>query len=112
MNKRELFLILKKEFFLEILKGTKKTEYRSFSQFYKDRLLILDRAGEIDGMKEYDTIRFALGYSKDRPEMVVECAGIYIGYDDPEAEFLTEENCEFEIDLGEIIETKNCESLI
>lgn len=113
MEKKELLLILTAEFFLEILSGEKKTEYRSFSDYYISRLCILDKDGEIDGYKEIETIRFVLGYRKDRPELVIENKGIFIEHDDDEEkEFLTTENCEFAIDLGEILSTKNCEELI
>lgn len=107
-----LFLILQKEFFIEILKGVKKTEFRSFTDYYITRLLNLDKEGEIESHKQIDKVHFALGYSKNRPEMVVECKGVFIEHDgEEEKEFLNEENCEFAIDLGEILETKNCENL-
>ncbi len=110
--KNELFLILQKKYFLEILKGEKKTEYRTFSDYYKTRLLELDKEGEIEGQKKIDTVRFALGYRKNRPEMVVECKDVFIEHDESEEkEFLNEENCEFAIDLGNILEKINCENL-
>lgn len=111
-NENQLFLILQKEFFLEILKGQKKTEYRSFTEYYISRLLNLDKEGEVESCKQIDKVHFALGYGKNRPEMVVECKGVFIEHDEEEEkEFLTEDNCEFAIDLGEILETKNCENL-
>ena len=110
---KEVLLVLTTEFFLEILSGEKKEEYRAFTEFYLARFCKLDKDGEIDGMKEIETIKFALGYAKDRPEMIVECKGIFIEHDeDEEKEFLDTTNCEFVIDLGEILEKKNCEKLI
>lgn len=110
---KQVLLVLTTEFFLEILSGEKKTEYRAFTEFYISRFCKQDADGEIDGTKDIETVKFALGYSKNRPEMIVEVKGIHIEHDLEEIkEFLTTENCEFAIDLGEILETKNCESLI
>lgn len=105
---KQLSLIIKEEYFLEILNGEKTTEYRSFSEFYISRLCDLAKDGEIDSVKEFDTVIFYLGYAKDRPQMIVECKGVFIEHEE-EIELLTPENCEFAIDLGEIIEEKNCE---
>lgn len=107
----ELVLVLKTDWFLAILKGEKKTEYRDFSDFYIARLLEFDKAGAVIGFKEYDTVRFALGYKKERPEMVVKVEDIYIEYDENDDEDLNINNCNFAIDLGEIVSEKNTELL-
>ena len=50
-----------------------------------------------------------MGYSKDAPQMIVECKEIYIAQDEdvPEKD-LQPENFFFVIVLGKILERKNC----
>ena len=114
--KKEVLLIVTHEIFLELLSEEKKTEYRNFTEFYISRFCNLAKDGEIESTKDLETLKFALGYSKDRPELIIEVKDIHIDYDPDEAgnapEFLTTDNCEFVIDLGEIKEKKNCESII
>ena len=114
--KKEVLLIVTHEIFLELLSEEKKTEYRNFTEFYISRFCNLAKDGEIESTKDLDTLKFALGYAKNRPELIVEVKAIHIDYfpeDNEKApEFLNTENCEFVIDLGEILEKKNCESII
>ena len=50
-----------------------------------------------------------MGYTKDAPQMVVECREIYITQDeDVPEEDLQPENFFFVVRLGEILEKKNC----
>lgn len=52
-----------------------------------------------------------MGYSKDAPQIVVECKGVFIDTDedfDMDKDLLTTENCNFTIMLGKILERKNC----
>lgn len=108
-NENELYLVLQKKWFLEILKGDKKEEYRDFTDYYIRRLCKTDAKGEIIDVQKYDVIRFQLGYSK--VQMLVECKGILVEADDENGEEFTTDNCNFVIELGEIIEKINCESL-
>lgn len=110
---KELYLILQKKWFLEILKGNKKEEYRDFTDYYIDRLGVVDKDGELIDTKKYDTVRFQMGYSKNAPQMVVECKDIFIDVDKDveEGEDLTTENSNFTLILGEILDKINCESL-
>lgn len=110
-DKKELFLILTKKWFLEILKGDKKEEFRDFTEFYISRLGVIDKDGELIDTKKFDTVRFALGYAKNRPQLVVECKDVLIEHDSEDDQEFTSENCNFVIQLGEIIEKINCESL-
>ena len=105
----QLYLVLKKQYFNEILDGTKTEEYRDFTDFFINKLCILDDEGEIIDCKEFDTVKFQMGYNKDAPQMIVECKEIYIAQDEdiPEKD-LQPENFFFVIELGEILEKKNC----
>ncbi|KAA0126468.1 ASCH domain-containing protein [Chryseobacterium sp. SN22] len=110
MNERkELYLILTKEWFLKILSGEKKEEYRDFTDRYIKRLAVTDSKGDLIDVQKYDVIRFQLGYSKK--QMIVECRGILVEADNKDDEEFTTDNCNFVIELGEIIEKINCESL-
>ena len=105
---KELLLILNKEDFNEVYTHEVETEIRPFSDFYIDKLLDFDKDGNWS-VKEFDTVRFASGYGKNRPEIVVECKGVFVEHDEVgEGEEFTEENAQFVIDLGEILEEKNC----
>jgi hypothetical protein len=107
---KELYLVLQKKWFLEILKGEKKEEYRDFTDYYINRLGEF-KDGEMVDTKKYDTVRFQLGYSKNAPQIVVECKGVLIEMDNEEDQEFNTENCNFVIELGDVLEKINCESL-
>ena len=75
-----LYLNLYRKYFDAIVNGTKTTEYRDKTDYWKKR---------IEG-REYDIIKFRNGYAKDAPTMLVE----YNGYD------ITDR---YEIKLGKIL---------
>ena len=79
--KKILHLNLYRKYFDAIADGTKTTEYRDKTDYWKRR---------IEGRK-YDIIKFRNGYAKDAPTMLVE----YLGYD------VTDR---YEIKLGKITE--------
>jgi len=108
-NNKELFLILTKEWFLKILRGEIKEEYRDFTHHYIKKLCITDSKSELIDVQKYEIIRYQLGYSK--VQMLVECKGILVEADNEEDEEFTTDNCNFVIELGEILEKINCESL-
>lgn len=92
--KRELFLILvnrksPEDYFSQILRGEKTIEYRDLTEYYEKRL----------ENKTFDTIHFNNGYGKNRPFIVAECKGI------------TKTVCDYEIEIGKILETGNLELL-
>ena len=66
VSPRTLQLTLKREYFAQIVEGTKHIEYREYKPYWKSRL---------EG-KKYEQIHFRNGYSKNPPEMDVECRGI------------------------------------
>ena len=61
-----LHLNLHREFFAAIAYGTKKTEYRTRTPYWRTRL---------EGHR-YDVIKFRNGYATRAPEMLVEFAGL------------------------------------
>ena len=79
--KKILHLNLYRKYFDAIADGTKTTEYRDKTDYWKKR---------IEG-REYDIIKFRNGYATDAPTMLVE----YTGYD------ITDR---YEIKLGKITE--------
>jgi len=88
-----LHLNLFKRWFLEILNGTKKIEYREIKPYWTKRLFT-------DGKpKKYDYIIFKNGYSKNSPEMKVEFFGVRIKE-------------KYEILLGKIVKERNISFLI
>ncbi|ASK29748.1 hypothetical protein CEY12_06345 [Chryseobacterium sp. T16E-39] len=110
-NPKELYLVLQKKWFLEILQGKKTEEYRDFTEYYVSRLGVLDKDGELTDTKKFDTVRFQLGYAKNAPQIVVECKDVLIEYDSEDVEEFTNENSNFAIILGEILDKINCENL-
>ena len=79
--KKILHLNLYRKYFDAIADGTKTTEYRDKTDYWKKR---------IEG-REYDIIKFRNGYATNAPTMLVE----YLGYD------VTDR---YEIKLGKITE--------
>lgn len=56
---KNLFLVLKRKWFEEIESGNKPEEYRAVTPFWTNRL----------ENREYDTVTFQLGYSRDARKM-------------------------------------------
>ncbi|MEC5394440.1 hypothetical protein [Bergeyella sp. RCAD1439] len=109
---QQLYLVLAKQWFNEILSGNKTEEYRAFTDFYIKRLCLFDEEGYISDVKQYDTVRFQQGYAKDAPQMIVKIKQIRLDIDEDvdldAGDLLTVDNCNFTIELGEILEKKNC----
>ena len=74
---RVLNLTLKKQYFDEILAGTKKKEYRELKQHWISRL-IDSATGEI---RRFDYVVFKNGYGKDAPSFAIVCEDITIEKD-------------------------------
>jgi hypothetical protein len=56
---KDLFLVLKTQYFREIEAGTKTPEYRLLTEYWLNRLT----------SKDWEYVTFQLGYSKDAPRM-------------------------------------------
>jgi hypothetical protein len=72
-NKNILHLTLKKEFFDQVKKGEKTSEYREYKPYWIKRLMNDDRS-----FKEFDYIYFRNGYNKNAPDILIEFLGIKI----------------------------------
>ena len=79
-----------------ILSGEKTEEYRDIKPYYNIRLI----------GKEYDSVIFRNGYTRDAPSLTIELKTIRFGTGKPEwgAE---EGKTYFVLSLGKIINTKN-----
>lgn len=113
-----LTLIIKQKFFDEIIKGTKKQEFREIRPNSQAKYCELDDEGfckEVDGVlqpRKYDAIRFFVGYNKDRASALVkvESAKIELIEDEDgnlvEYEYQGEKYIAAQViyDLGEVIE--------
>lgn len=113
-----LTLIIKQKFFDEIIKGTKKQEFREIRPNSQVKYCDLDEEGfckEVDGVlqpRKYDAIRFYVGYNKDRTTALVKVASANIELLEDENGDLIEYEDKGEMysaaqvvyDLGEIIE--------
>jgi hypothetical protein len=83
-----LDLIIKREFFNEILSGEKKEEYRDCKDRLINQICICDENGIAEDIKPIESIRFFEGYRKDRRQMIVECRGVEIDtYEDCEEDY-------------------------
>lgn len=109
-KKKILHLTLKAEYFDDILSGKKKEEYREVKTFWIKRLTNQTEDGSFKGKqfyKDFDVIIFKNGYSKNPRQFTIEFKGI-------EQKTIThpvfndDELGVFAIQLGEILETKNC----
>ena len=90
MNK-VLHLVLKRKYFERIFNGTKTTEYRDLTEYWKKRI----------DKKHYTHIKFQLAYSKNPPTMLVEVL------DRNTVDYKGVKSYAF--DLGKIIEVNNYE---
>lgn len=113
-----LTLIIKKEFYDQIISGEKKNEYREITPNTEKRYCELDEEGfckEIDGRfvpRHYDAIRFYVGYNKGRATALVKVIGTDIVLiEDENHEIITYDYngqtflaAQVVYDLGEILE--------
>lgn len=98
MNKKTLFLTIKKESFDKIKSGEKTEEERQCKPFYISRLL------KSNEFIKYDSIVFINGRRKDSPQFEIEHikTATYVYEDCPE-DTDKDEDCYFIISLGKII---------
>ena len=84
----KLHLNLKKKWYDMILSGEKKEEYRQVTSYWLRRLLLLsntkiplnDNSLKIDSLvlRDFKSIIFSNGYSKNRPQFEIECKSIKV----------------------------------
>ena len=115
-GKQVLPLTLNKKWFDMILSGEKKQEYREYKEYWFKRLItgynhqftgLVGKDYEKEFLfKHFNQILFTNGYNPNSPSMLVELKNIEIGKGNPE--WGGSDKDVFILNLGEIIETKNC----
>jgi hypothetical protein len=110
---------MKKIYFDQILKGTKKNEIRELRHNSANRYLhtfVNSEGQSITEPKEFDLLRLYMGYQKNRPHFDIKVKGakIYTFTDDDgnESTYVVDGveylHAEIEYNLGEIVATHNC----
>lgn len=110
---RILRLTLKRKWFIMILRGIKREEYRENKAYWQKRLgYIADDDLPFGGPSFYnfDFVEFRNGYATDAPTMLVECKGIAFGTG--RSDWGGDDTEKFVISLGEIVSTLNTEQLL
>lgn len=69
---KPLFLILQAMHFAPIIAGKKTIEYREASPHNISRLCSKDKIGRITGFRNYETVIFQAGYTKEAKRLTVE----------------------------------------
>lgn len=101
-------LIIKEEYFNDILSGTKKEEYRSLSDHYFKMFCEKGKDGVYEKVKPIKEILLAVGYRKNRKTALVEVRDLYICQfinDIPEG-FQKSDEC-FVIEIGKVKKVEN-----
>jgi hypothetical protein len=91
-NPSILHLNLKRKYFAGIVAGTKKTEYRAYTPYWRRRI----------ENRKYDAIRFRNGYATRAPVMLVQHLGYRVQGNG--------RNKEFAIRLGRVLSIKRWRS--
>lgn len=106
---RVLRLTLTRQWFVMILRGIKREEYRAYKLHWWQRLMHAPIPGGAAIIRDYDYIEFRNGYATDAPTMVLECKGIRFGRGN--ADWGAPDYNVFIIGLGDIVATHNVSSL-
>ncbi|MBO6189080.1 MAG: hypothetical protein J6O23_11355, partial [Prevotella sp.] len=69
---RVLTLNIKKQYFDEIISGTKKVEYRELKQSTLNKYTYIDEADGKRYLRRYDALWLFVGYHKDRESALVQ----------------------------------------
>lgn len=69
---RVLSLNIKKQYFDEIINGTKKVEYRELKQSTLNKYTYIDEADGKRYLRRYEALRLFVGYNKDRESALVQ----------------------------------------
>ncbi|HRY32097.1 MAG TPA: ASCH domain-containing protein [Bacteroidales bacterium] len=112
----ELTLVLKQKWFDAILQGEKKDEHREIRPRNANRYCDFEADGKLIGPKNYDTIKFFMGYETDRPHMTVEVKSAeVVFFEDESGELITYEEdgieyieAEVVYQLGRLLNKHNC----
>ena len=89
IHRKVLAMTLNREPFDQIVRGEKKTEYREYKAFWRERLI---------GIR-YDEVHFRNGYAPNAPFMRIQYRGLWI--------YGTGRSRYFGIRLGKILELKH-----
>jgi len=95
-SKKTLFLTIKKEYFDQIKRGAKKSEFREYKPFWIKKLMNADGS-----FQSYDFVLFRNGYHPDAPKLLVKFNGTRVK---KERQGWFRSVKYFEIKLGEIID--------
>ena len=99
--------IIKQQYFDQILSGTKKEEYRGYSEQLLKKICQLDENGNATDFKPIKEIEFFVGYQKNRKSAVVECLGIEVDcYQDDNGNPIGDDEY-FVFSLGRVVSTNN-----
>jgi hypothetical protein len=102
-----LKIAILKDAFDEILSGEKTEEYQDFIPFWEEQLLIKDKEGV--RFREYNAVEFRNGFEANVPSVLLEWKGTELElFDEATRGSKDPEDYYFVINLGKIIETKNC----
>lgn len=102
-----LKIAILKDDFDEILNGEKTEDYKDFIPFWEEQLLINDKEGV--RFREYDAVEFRNGFEGNVPTILAEWKGTELElFDEAPRGSKDPEDYYFVINLGKIIETKNC----
>lgn len=103
-----LKIAILKDDFDEILSGEKVEVYQDFIPFWEEQLLTKDKEGV--RFKKYDAIEFKNGFESSVPTIIVEWKGTELElFDEAVRGSKDPEDYYFVINLGKILETKNCQ---
>lgn len=113
---KKLSLIIKQEYFDQILAGTKKIETREIRPNNAGRYCEFNSDGELTGPKQYDALQLFVGYQPNRPsaDVAVTRAEIRILQDEDGNNLTYMHNGEEYVeaiavyDLGQILNKQNC----
>jgi len=94
-----MILRIKQKYLDQLIAGTKKIEYRSFSDFYISRFCEV-KGDEITDVKDIKEITFVAGYRKDSPKATFETEIFITEYLHEIPEGLQKGDMLFEIEIG------------
>lgn len=100
-GKKILHLTLKSKWFWLIASGEKKEEYREIKPHWAARLEWRGKTENGKRFRDFDVVRFRLGYQKDAPQIDIECKGIGFGHANPA--WADDSDYYYVIRLGKII---------